>query len=51
MGETADQIFVIVQHWLVGYAPASLRPGLSVLLSVVAILVVFALLFADYHGP
>jgi NADH-quinone oxidoreductase subunit H len=46
MGETADQIFVIVQHWLVGHAPASLRSILSALLSVVAILGVFALLFA-----
>ena len=46
MGETADQLFVILQHWLVGYAPTSLRSILSALLSVVAILVVFALLFA-----
>jgi NADH-quinone oxidoreductase subunit H len=46
MGETADQIFVIAQHWLVGYAPAGLRSTLSALLSVVAILAVFALLFA-----
>src|ERR1700675_812251 len=46
MGERADQLFVILQRWLVGYAPASLRPILSALLSVVAILVVFALLFA-----
>jgi NADH-quinone oxidoreductase subunit H len=46
MGETADQIFVIVQHWLVGHAPAALRSTLSPLLSVVAILGVFALLFA-----
>jgi NADH-quinone oxidoreductase subunit H len=46
MGETADQIFVIVQHWLVGHAPAALRSTLSALLSVVAILGVFALLFA-----
>jgi len=46
MGETADQIFVILQHWLVGHAPVSLRPILSSLISVVAILAVFALLFA-----
>ena len=46
MGETADQFFVILQHWLVGYAPAGLRPILSALLSVVAILVAFASLFA-----
>ena len=46
MGETADQLFVTLQHWLVGYAPTSLRSMLSALLSVVAILGVFALLFA-----
>ena len=46
MGETADQIFVILQHRLVGYAPTALQPVLSALLSVVAILLIFALLFA-----
>ena len=46
MGETADQFFVILQHWIVGYAPAGLRSTLSALLSVVAILVAFASLFA-----
>jgi NADH-quinone oxidoreductase subunit H len=46
MGETADQFFVILQHWLVSYAPAGLRPLLSSVLSVVAIVGVFALLFA-----
>jgi NADH-quinone oxidoreductase subunit H len=46
MGETADQFFVALQHWLVGYAPAGLRSTLSAVLSVVAILVVFASLFA-----
>jgi NADH-quinone oxidoreductase subunit H len=46
MGEAADQFFVTLQHWLVGHAPASLQPILSSLLSVVAILLVFALLFA-----
>jgi NADH-quinone oxidoreductase subunit H len=46
MGETADQVFVILQRWLVGHAPVGLQPILSALLSVVAILIVFALLFA-----
>jgi NADH-quinone oxidoreductase subunit H len=46
MGEAADQFFVTAQHWLVGHAPTSLQPILSSLLSVVAILVVFASLFA-----
>jgi NADH-quinone oxidoreductase subunit H len=46
MGETADQIFVELQRWLVGHVPAVLRPTLSAALSVVAIVVVFASLFA-----
>ena len=46
MTETADQIFVILQHWLVAHAPAGLRSILSSLLAVVAILAVFGLLFA-----
>jgi NADH-quinone oxidoreductase subunit H len=46
MGETADQVFVELQRWLVGHAPAVLRPTLSAVISVVAILVVFASLFA-----
>jgi NADH-quinone oxidoreductase subunit H len=46
MGETADQIFVTLQHLIAGYAPAGLRPLLSTVLAVVAILGVFASLFA-----
>jgi NADH-quinone oxidoreductase subunit H len=46
MGETADQLFVILQHWLVGHGPANLRSFLASVLSVVAILSVFAFLFA-----
>jgi len=46
MAETADQFFVILQHWLVGHVPASLQGVLSAVLSVVAILGVFASLFA-----
>ena len=46
MGETADQFFVILQHRIVDHAPANLRSFFSSLLSVIAILVVFALLFA-----
>jgi NADH-quinone oxidoreductase subunit H len=46
MGEIADQFFVILQRWIVGHAPAGLQPILAALLSVVAILVVFASLFA-----
>jgi NADH-quinone oxidoreductase subunit H len=46
MAETADQFFVILQHWLVGHVPAGLQGILSAVLSVVAILGVFASLFA-----
>jgi NADH-quinone oxidoreductase subunit H len=46
MGEAADQFFVVLQRWIVGHAPAGLQPILATLLSVVAILVVFASLFA-----
>lgn len=46
MAETADQFFVILQHWLVGHVPASLQGVLSAVLSVVAILGAFASLFA-----
>ena len=46
MPETADQIFVICKHWLLGFAPAGVQPIFSALLSVVPVLVVFPLLFA-----
>ena len=46
MGEAADQFFVRLQHWLVGHVPVSLQPIVSSLLGVVAILTVFAGLFA-----
>jgi NADH-quinone oxidoreductase subunit H len=46
MGEMADQIFVLLKHWLVGLAPAAAQPVLAALLSVAAIIVVFASLFA-----
>jgi NADH-quinone oxidoreductase subunit H len=46
MGETADQFFVVLQRWIVGHAPAGLQAIVAALLSVVAILVVFASLFA-----
>ena len=46
MIDTMDQIFVILQHWLVSFLPASLQGGVSVLLSVVAIVCLFPGLFA-----
>ena len=40
-----DQCFVLLKHWLVGLFPAGIQPLLSVLLSIVPIMLVFALLF------
>ncbi len=42
----ADQIFVLLQHWLVSFLPAALRPVAAVLLGVVGIVAVFPTLFA-----
>jgi len=46
MTETADQIFVLLKHWVVGYLPVGLQGIASVLISVVAIIAVFPTLFA-----
>jgi NADH-quinone oxidoreductase subunit H len=46
MTDSIDQIFVLMKHWLVGFAPEPARPFVSALLSVVAILAVFPGLFA-----
>ncbi len=46
MVETIDQIFVTLQHWLVGFAPAGWQPVLSAVLSIAALTAVFATLFA-----
>ena len=46
MTETMDQIFVILKHWLVGHVPVQAQPIVSATLSIVAIIVVFASLFA-----
>jgi NADH-quinone oxidoreductase subunit H len=46
MLETLDQVFVLLQHWLVGFLPAVLQPVAGVLLSVVVIIVLFPALFA-----
>jgi NADH-quinone oxidoreductase subunit H len=43
---TADQIFVLTKHWLLGHAPAAAQPLLSAVLSVAPIMIVFPLLFA-----
>ena len=41
-----DQIFVTALHWLVGHLPAAVQPAASAVVSVAAIVIVFALLFA-----
>jgi NADH-quinone oxidoreductase subunit H len=46
MAETMDQIFVVLNHWLVSHSPVWLQPVVAAVLSVVAIIVVFATLFA-----
>jgi NADH-quinone oxidoreductase subunit H len=46
MAETADQIFVILKHWVVSHLPIGIQPMFSALLSVLSIIVVFASLFA-----
>lgn len=46
MAETIDQIFVILKHWLVGHVPVQVQSIVSATLSIVAIIVVFASLFA-----
>ena len=46
MVETMDQIFVTLKHWLVGFAPNQWQPVVSALLSVAAIILTFATLFA-----
>lgn len=43
---TMDQIFVLLQHWLVAFLPAGLQQAAAVLLSVVAIVCLFPALFA-----
>src|SRR5438552_18430341 len=46
MDEIFDQIFVIAKHWLVSLAPSQWQPRVSAIISVAAILTVFAALFA-----
>src|SRR6202453_4808989 len=46
MIEKADQIFVILAHWLVNFLPAFLQHPAMVLLGVVAIIAPFPALFA-----
>src|SRR5262245_48439851 len=46
MTETADQIFVLLKHWLVAFAPAGWQPFFSMLISAAAIVGGYAGLFA-----
>jgi NADH-quinone oxidoreductase subunit H len=46
MVEKADQVFVLLQHWLISFLPAVLQPAAAVLLGVIAIVCVFPGLFA-----
>ena len=46
MIDTLDQIFVLLQHWLVSFLPAGWQPAAGVLLSVVVIICLFPALFA-----
>jgi NADH-quinone oxidoreductase subunit H len=46
MIEKADQIFVLLKHWLVSFLPTAWQGIAGVLLSVVAIIAVFPTLFA-----
>src|SRR5881392_413967 len=46
MTETLDQIFVALNHWLVGFVPAEWQPIISAVISIGAIIGVFASLFA-----
>jgi NADH-quinone oxidoreductase subunit H len=43
---TADQIFVLLQHWLAGFAPAPVRPLVSMLLIIAGLMTVFGSCFA-----
>jgi NADH-quinone oxidoreductase subunit H len=41
-----DQIFVLLQHWLVSFLPAPLQPAVAVILAVIVIICLFPALFA-----
>ena len=42
----ADQIFVILKHWLVVHTPSPLQTLVSILITVIAIIIIFPTLFA-----
>ncbi|MGD0789671.1 MAG: complex I subunit 1 family protein, partial [Terracidiphilus sp.] len=46
MFATLDQVFVLLEHWLVGFLPAGWQPAAGVVLSVAVIVCLFPALFA-----
>jgi NADH-quinone oxidoreductase subunit H len=46
MADKADQIFILLRNWLVGFLPAALQGPAGVVLGVVGILAIFPTLFA-----
>ena len=46
MVDTMDQVFVMSKHWVVGLAPSQAQPVVSALLSIAALVIAFATLFA-----
>lgn len=46
MAESLDQVLVHAKHWLVGFSPAQWQPVISALISIAAMIGVFASLFA-----
>ena len=46
MIDKMDQLFVLLQHWLVSFLPANLQAFVAVLLSVIVIVLLFPALFA-----
>jgi hypothetical protein len=46
MTEKADQVFILLAHWLVSFLPGWLQHPVMVLLGVVGIIVTFPALFA-----
>lgn len=46
LATNADQIFILLRDWIVGFLPAALRPAAGVVLGVIGIVAVFPGLFA-----
>src|SRR5256885_2625341 len=46
MIDALDQVFITLKRWAVGLFPNAVQPIISILLTIVPVIVVFALLFA-----